>query len=33
LVTIWHNTFLGTGAVFKGWKEVYENFVRLASGI
>jgi len=32
LVTIWHNTFLGTSALFKGWKEVYENFVRHASG-
>jgi hypothetical protein len=32
LVTIWHNTFLGTSTLFKGWREVYENFVRLASG-
>jgi uncharacterized protein DUF7033 len=32
LVTIWHNTFLGTSALFKGWKEVYENFARVASG-
>ena len=32
LITIWHNTFLGTSALFKGWKEVYENFVRHASG-
>jgi hypothetical protein len=33
LVTVWHNTFLGTSPLFKGWKEVYENFVKLASGI
>jgi hypothetical protein len=31
LVTIWHNTFLGTSNLFKGWKEVYESFVRHAS--
>jgi len=31
LVTIWHNTFLGTSPLFKGWKQVYENFVKFAS--
>jgi hypothetical protein len=31
LITIWHNTFLGTSKLFRGWKEVYENFVRLSS--
>ena len=31
LVTIWHNTFLGTSPLFKGWKQVYENFVQFAS--
>ena len=33
LVTIWHNTFLGTSKLFRGWKEVYANFVRHASDI
>jgi hypothetical protein len=27
LYTIWHNNFLGTDPVFKGWKEVYEEFM------
>ena len=27
LITIWHNTFLGTDKLFKGWKEVYALFV------
>lgn len=27
LVTIWHNTFLGTDKKFKGWREVYEQFL------
>lgn len=27
LITIWHNTFLGTSKLFEGWKEVYEQFV------
>jgi len=29
LITIWHNNFLGTGELFKGWKEAYEHFVSL----
>ncbi len=29
LCTIWHNNFLGTDPVFKGWKEVYEEFLRM----
>jgi hypothetical protein len=28
LVTIWHNTFLGTHKRFAGWREVYEEFLR-----
>lgn len=28
MITIWHNTFLGTDPVFKGWREVYERFVK-----
>lgn len=27
LITIWHNHFLGTGKMFKGWKEIYEMAV------
>ncbi len=26
LITIWHNTFLGTDEQFKGWREVYAKF-------
>ncbi|MGC4100280.1 polysaccharide deacetylase family protein [Ferruginibacter sp.] len=32
LSTIWHNNFLGTDKMFKGWKEVYEKFVEKVSG-
>jgi hypothetical protein len=28
MVTIWHNEFLGTQPRFKGWKEVYEVFLK-----
>ena len=27
-ISIWHNTFLGTAKLFKGWREAYENFIR-----
>ena len=27
LITLWHNTFLGTDERFKGWREVYKQFV------
>jgi hypothetical protein len=27
LITIWHNTFLGTHRRFAGWREVYEEFI------
>ncbi len=27
LITIWHNSFLGTATQVKGWKEVYQEFV------
>jgi hypothetical protein len=27
LITLWHNTFLGTDNIFKGWREVYERFI------
>lgn len=26
-ITIWHNTFLGTSNLFRGWKEIYRRFV------
>ena len=29
LITIWHNSFLGTASQFQGWKEVYEKFILL----
>ncbi|MHA4808033.1 polysaccharide deacetylase family protein, partial [Flavitalea flava] len=28
MVTIWHNSFLGTDTLFAGWREVYETFLR-----
>lgn len=28
LCTLWHNTFLGTDPLFKGWREVYEIFIK-----
>jgi hypothetical protein len=27
MITIWHNSFLGTAPEFEGWKAVYEQFV------
>ena len=27
MITIWHNTFLGTDRLFEGWKEIYEQFI------
>jgi hypothetical protein len=27
MITIWHNTFLGTDTLFTGWREVYKQFV------
>lgn len=29
LITIWHNSFLGTDKKFKGWREIYERFILL----
>lgn len=31
LITIWHNSFLGTEKRFKGWKEVYYQFIKEVS--
>lgn len=28
MITIWHNSFLGTDEAFKGWREAYENFIK-----
>lgn len=32
LITIWHNSFLGSYKSFTGWRDVYEEFVRQVSG-
>jgi len=29
LITIWHNSFLGTGRQFNGWREMYRKFISL----
>ena len=31
LITIWHNSFLGSYPSFEGWRDVYEEFVRQVS--
>jgi len=28
LITIWHNSFLGTEIKFKGWREIYSQFLK-----
>lgn len=28
MVTIWHNSFLGSDPLYAGWREVYETFLR-----
>jgi len=32
LITIWHNSFLGSYKPFAGWRDVYAEFVRQVSG-
>jgi len=27
-ISIWHNNFLGTDDLFKGWKEIYKEFIK-----
>ena len=27
MITIWHNSFLGTAQTFNGWREVYQQFI------
>jgi uncharacterized protein DUF7033 len=29
LITIWHNSFLGTAKQFRGWREIYKEFISL----
>jgi hypothetical protein len=29
LITIWHNSFLGTARQFKGWRDLYQQFISL----
>jgi hypothetical protein len=29
LVTIWHNSFLGSYKTFAGWRDVYKEFVEI----
>ncbi len=31
LSMIWHNHFLGTDPLYKGWSEVYEKFLSIVS--
>ena len=31
LITIWHNNFLGTADEFKGWRDVYWQFVKMVT--
>ena len=31
LITIWHNNFLGTHPLFRGWRDVYEEFVKVVN--
>ncbi len=33
LITIWHNTFLGTDERFKGWREIYKRFVEESQAV
>lgn len=28
MITIWHNNFVGTAPMYKGWREVYEIFLK-----
>lgn len=29
MITIWHNSFLGSDVAFEGWKEVYEDLLKV----
>ena len=28
MITLWHNTYLGTEKVFEGWREAYARFIK-----
>jgi len=28
MITIWHNSFLGTGKLYRGWREMYSQFIK-----
>lgn len=30
-ITVWHNTFLGTDPLYRGWREAYAQFFREAT--
>ncbi len=32
LITIWHNTFLGTAKKFNGWRDIYQKFIENLNG-
>ena len=32
LITIWHNSFLGNYRSFAGWKDIYQEFVKVVNG-
>ncbi len=32
MVTVWHNSFLGTHKRFKGWPDMYEKFIQEVTG-
>lgn len=32
LITVWHNTFLGTDERFAGWRDVYSTFIKEVAG-
>ena len=32
LITIWHNSTLGTDAMFNGWSDLYARFLKAVAG-
>jgi hypothetical protein len=32
MIMIWHNTFLGTAPLYKGWRNIYKQFVEEITG-
>lgn len=33
LITLWHNTFLGSEERFNGWGKIYREFLEQATGM